>query len=544
LPAVGHSSIADAAGLRYLSKILATAHGESISHRIFRMMHDLDETSIPSGRTSAMGRTVTPAGNLGLLASWETRLAWTAVVLSAVVILGHFVLVLGGGWGGDEFANFARFQHDGFDWFVSRLLHWSPRPSSEAMLYLYWLAVAHWRTPLIAPFLAVLWAMLVGSAVVIAWHRGTPGVLPRFALALTILTMFLLGHRINDVFYWPMGAAPYLLTLVAITLVSFQVTVGDTSQLRARLVCGLGLTVAATSWETGLFFALSFTIAMLLLELPGLARRGFRGLTSSTWYLVPLAIALAETGWVGYVILSVPARGMGQDSLYFHHLWPSLTATLLDMGSALSLGDGSAAGFRGLSSLVVAGLLFLGFLWACRSGFGGRVPWRHMVALISGLIGCFTIITFASYYEYGATVHEPQAAIRQCLIVLVLLAVARLVEPLRRWRLPRIVGPTALIGAICIGMITRGPALISDYRLLPEIREARAQTWRSGLDPTTSTLHYVVPPQGRVLNGLIPWPSGHFVLGAPGTEWWMTGLMNFFGKSGIEFAPLVTNNAR
>ncbi|WP_158928489.1 hypothetical protein [Acidisphaera sp. S103] len=506
-------------------------------------MHDLDETSTLSGKTSATNRMVTPAGDLALPGRWETRLAWAAILLSTVVILAHFVLVLGGGWGGDEFSNFARFQHDGLSSFIARLLHWSPRPSSEVMLYLYSLAVGYWRMPLIAPFLTVLWVMLVGGTVAIAWHRGTPGFLPRLTLALTILTMFLLGHHINDVFYWPMGAAPYLLTVIGITLVSFQVIVGNTSRLGARLVCGLGLTVAATAWETGLFFALSFTIAMLMLELSGLARRQFRGLSSSTWYLVPLAISLAVAGLVGYIIMTVSGRGMGQDSPYFHHFWPSLTATLLDMKSALSLGDGSNAGFRGPSFLVAA-LLFLGFLWACRSGLGARSPWPHTVALFSGLVGCFTIVTFASYYEYGAKVHEAQETVRQCLIVLALLAVARLVAPFCQWRLLRVVGPVALIGAICMGMITRGPALIADYRLVPKIREARAQTWLNGLDPTTATLRYVVPPQGRVLNGLIPWPSGHFVLGASGTEWWMTGLMNFFGKSGVEFVPLVTNSAK
>ena len=466
-----------------------------------------------------------------------------------MAILAHFALVPGGGWGGDEFANFARYQHFGIGWLVFRLLHWSPRPVSEVAIYLYSLAVTHLRMPLITPVLALMWTILIGGTVAVARQHGSPGILPRLTLALTLIAMFLLGHRIYDVFYWPLGTAPYLLNLVSITVVTFQVAAGGVVLPRARLICGTGLAVAATSWETGLFFTLAFTTALLLLELPALARRELRVLRDCGWYLVPLLVSLGVVVLLGYIILSNPARGLDQGGEYFHQFWPSLAATLLSIVPDLSLGDGSPAGIGGPASVVVAALLFLGFIWASRAGFGAAPPWRQMAALCVGLLGCFVLTIFSSYYEYGAQAHEAQTTLRECLVVLGLLAAARIVEPglprlPARWLLPRIMGPIALIGAVAIGMAARTPALIADYSLVPEIREAREQTWQSGLDPATTTLRYVVAPPGQILNGLIPSPPGHFVLGAAKTEWWMTGIMDFFGRTSLEFAPLAATGTR
>ena len=468
------------------------------------------------------------------------------LLLSAVVIVAHFILVFGGGWGGDEFFNFALYRRLGLAWFVIRLLHWSPRPSSDIALYLYSCAVNFWRMPLIAPFLTALWTVLAGGTVAAAWQRGSSGVLPRLALALSVLAMFLLGHRINDLFYWPVGAAPYLLDLAGISVVTFQVVAGGTARPLARLACGLGLILAATGSEAGLFFALAFPVALLLLELPALVQLGLTGLRRDAWYLVSLIVALAVAACLGHIVMTNPSRGIGQGSAYFHHFWPSLVATLQGLGLDLFQSDGSPAGLGILASCMAAALLFLGFCWGCRAGFGARTPWRQMAALIAGLLGCYLLIVFTSYYEYSERVHEPQASFRKCLAVLLLLAIARVVVSCwpAQWRPSHVLGPLALLGAICIGMVARVPGLMADYRLLPELREARALTWQSGLDPATPTLHYVIPPPGRLVTGLFPGPPGHFVLGAPGTEWWMTGLMEFFGKRSLEFAPLPAPGAK
>lgn len=534
----------------------------------------------------------------------EGTLAAAVLLLSCAVILAHLGLVRAGGWGSDEFYNFVRFQHTGLTWFFVRLLQWSPRPASDTLLYLYALAVGHWRMPLIAPFLVVVWSVLIIGTFAAGWQRGSAGLLPRLTVAATVLAMFLLGHRINYLFYWPMGTAPYLLDLTGITVVVFQVVFAGTSRPAGRLACAIGLGVAATSSETGLFFALPFTAAMLLLELPGSQRQRpgqiapitaalviavflayivavnpwqgigdaspyFHNVASapitasseaalavalvftiaaillprpraSGWYLVPLGVSLATGACLAYIVQTNPARGIDQAGAYFHSIPRSLIATLAGILPDLLGGDGSPTGLSTVEWLATACLLFVGFIWGCRRGNLQAVPARQFAALFAGLGGCFVLTIFTSYYEYGTRLHEPQPEFRKCLTVLGLLAAARLVAPLMSWQRMNMVGPAALICAVAIGGIERAPGILGDYRLVPAIREARAATWRSGQDRATDTLRYVEQPRGHLVYGMIPALPGHFILHGPGVDPWMDGLMEFFDKRSIEFSRTAT----
>jgi hypothetical protein len=470
----------------------------------------------------------------------ETSLTRAVLWLSAGVILAHFVLVFGAGWGGDEFFNIAIFRQNGLNWLVVRMLEWSPRPASDFVLYLYALAVNHWHMPLIAPFLATLWGILFASMILAARQPGSPDRAAQTALALSVGAMFLLGHGLNDLFFWPMGAAPYLLDLAGITVVTFQIISGGVARPAGQWACALGLALAATSSETGLFFALIFTVALVILHLLAWPRSSRADSSRQAWFVVPLAISLAVAACLACIVRNNPMRGIDAGSAYFHHFWPSLAATMAFAVPDMFWRDGGPAGIGWPAALVSDALLFAGFVWGCRVAFCNRLPGREMAALAAALLSCFTLTIFTSYFEYSERVHEPQTAFRRCLVVLGLLAAARLAGPIadRRRHLLQRLGPMALLGAIAIGFVLRLPGLMNDYALIPDMRAARTLTWQSGLDPTTATLRYVPPPQGEVLHGLIPSPPGRFVRGAPGIEWWMTGLMDFFNKRGLEFAPL------
>lgn len=532
----------------------------------------------------------------------ETGLAAITFVIACTVIMSHLALVPGGHWGSDEYYNLVRFDQTGMTWLLVRMLQWSPRPASDMLLYLYSLAVARWRAPLIGPFLLATWAILILSAIAAAWQSDRAGRLSRLSVAASVLAMFLLGHRINYLFYWPMGAAPYLLDLTGITVVVFQVVFGGTTRRLGRLACALGLCVAAISSETGLFFSLSFTAALLFLESGGpvwqrpsplvpsviafliamcliyvVAANPWEGIGQASeyfhnvaanritksseaaliaglvfavtsrllplrrpsgWYLIPLGVSLATGACLAYIVQTNPSRGIDQSSRYFHNIPSSLIATLLGISPDFFLGDGSPAGLTSFEWFVTMGLLLLGFAWALRSSLTRPASPREMAALFTGLAGCFILTTFTSYYEYGTQLHEPQPEFRKCLIVLALLAVASLVASRLSWRSLHIAGPAALICALGIGAVERLPALIGDYRLIPSIREARAATWRNGLDPATDTLRYVASPRGHIVYSMIPSPPGHFVLRGPGVDPWMDGLMEYFDKRELEFVPL------
>jgi hypothetical protein len=473
----------------------------------------------------------------------ERNLTWVTVTIAGLVLLAHFVLISGGGWGGDEFQNFADWRLNGPRAFVHRLLTWSPRPSSELTLYAYFWGTEYLKAALITPFLTFLWVLLIGGAVCAVWQRSQPGLLPRLALALATLAMFLLGRPIATLFYWPMGAAAYLLALMGIVVVTFQTLGGRTTSPLGQTACCLGLSLTVTSSEVGLFFVISFTGTLLVLDLAGLIAGRRADFRRALWYLIPLAQTAVMVVWVACMVIANPRRGMGTGSVYFHHFWPSLMATAQGLVSELTLGDGSPSGLGGLTSVTTAVLLLIGFIWGCRAGFRRTVPWRPVAALGVGLSGCYGLSILASYYEYSTQMHEPHNAFRHCVIILLILAIARVVSLMRaaEKRFAPEIGPLALMSAIAIAFAPRVPALIGDYGLLPYIREARAQTWQMGFDPSTKRLRYVVSPQGQVLTGMIPWPAGHFVLGGPDTEWWMTGIMLYFSKSTLE---LVTSPAR
>jgi len=495
----------------------------------------VDESARFVGRTA---RRDSPGDN-GRGVDWETCLSSAVVVLSSLVIMAHMGLTLGGDWGGDEYYQFANWRDVGLSAFRLRLLAWSPRPTSEVVLYFYFCAVNYWRSSLITPFLGILWLLLVTSALAPAWYRGTTGLRPRLAVATTALAMFLLGRRIFELFYWPMGTAAYLLSLVGIVMVTFQTIAGRTASARARLICCIGLLVSATSSEIGLFFVVGYTAAMILLDWIALPRHRAKRVESSAWYLIPFLASLVVAAWILMIVISNPGRGMGDGGIYFHHFWPSLVATLRRLGPELILGDGSPAGLGRNESLVVAGLLFVGFAWGCRTGHAGPVNWRHMMALIAGLSASFGISILSSYYEYGTPGQEQHNAFRHCIVVLLLLTGARIVAAV--WKPSNLamglIGPLALIGAISLPLTSRLPKLVADYSLLPRIREARVETWGTGMDPSAATVRFQLPPNGSVLPHFFPETFGHFVQGAPGTEWWMAGIMAFFHKQALDVVP-------
>ena len=172
------------------------------------------------------------------LATWVAGLA--SSLLGGIVLL-HAALIPGGRWDGDEYFNFAMLREIGWGFAWRRLYQWSPRPVSEAALWLYDGAVTLAGAPLVAPFLALLWAALIGGGVLALWRPRAPGAPWRLAVALAVPAAMLLVRPINEMFYWPMAAAPYLLALAGIVVLTFRLVAGRTATRRDRTICALAL---------------------------------------------------------------------------------------------------------------------------------------------------------------------------------------------------------------------------------------------------------------------------------------------------------------
>jgi hypothetical protein len=145
------------------------------------------------------------------------------------------------------------------------------------------------------------------------------------------------------------------------------------------------------------------------------------------------------------------------------------------------------------------------------------------------LLAAFCTVA-AAYYQFGRLCCQRQETMRGCYLVLaaVCLGAASL-----RWRPAVRIRPAfaaaALLLPVCGLFAARLPALIDAYRAYPQAVQARAATWRSGLQPGTAEMTLVLAPDGSLISNGEFLAPGDYVLG-PGSPWYVAGLLQFFDK--------------
>jgi len=454
------------------------------------------------------------------LSRWVAGLA---SVLFAAIVLAHAALLPRGRWDGDEYLNFAGLRDQGFGFAWRRLYQWSPRPFSEAALWAYDGAVTLAGTPLVAPFLALLWLALVGGGVLALWHPRAPGAPWRLTVALCVPAMGLLASLVTEMFYWPMAAAPYLLSTSGIVVATFRLLADHPTTRRARWVCGLALVLAAGSSETGLFFVLGFSAILVLAE------RRF-----AAWYALPLLLAALLLAEPFAFRVATATQPLVPDQTYFHRLLPSALGALHDIPGEL-FGEPFVPGPGPLWFSVGAALLFLGFCLCLRSGLPDPVPWRYLLALAGGILASALGSMIAALYQYGLLCCGRHYTFRHGLLVLLLLvagrAAARLKLPAQMC--PRIVGPLLLMAAASVGLSPRLPGLIGDVGLLRADMRASAANWATLRDPATAPVFYL-PARGAVVTGL-DWLPGHYT--KDDAPWFVAAMLTYFGRMEVDVVP-------
>ncbi len=487
---------------------------------------DLSADAVPVGRNPA--------------AAWP---AVAAVSILSLIVGLHLALVGAGQWEGDEYYNFAQLRALGPFYFWHRLLHWAPRPVSEALVYAYSWVVNTTGSPLIGAFLAILWLSLIGAALAhVSPTRfdlrrlNRARALPRFLLGAAVLASFLLGHTVAEVFYWPMGAAAYLPTLGATVYVTIAIVDGQLESSRGRAAIAIALIIAAASSEVGAMFAAAFVPALLLFDRARRSAANGCGHLPLGWAIAPFAVS------VGVIALaSIERAGANlallHDSTTLHHFWPSLKAALAQNGLelfALSPDDTSPAAL--LSGLVVRVMMFLGFRWCLRRGDFPGVPGAHVAALIVALlIGGFGSL-LAGYDLFGFFCCLRHETLRECGYVLVLLALAALgLGRPHTWLFERAdwFGPAALVSAALLAFDGRGSALLATYRLYPATIAAREANWANAARPGTEL---TFTDRHTLLTGQLVWPAGHFTRAAA-TPWYISSMLGFFRKESVSIVP-------
>ena len=492
-------------------------------------------------------------------------IALATIAFAAAIILAHALLIPMGSWRVDEYHDFGLFRDRGWSYFVERLLTWSPRPLSETLVGLYFLAEQGLRRQLLVPFLAVMWApLLIGPLLFLRQVRTRGQGLAGAVIATSVLALFLLGHPVAEMLYWPMGAVAYATTLAAIAAIAFQVAAGLWDRPGGRRWGVVFALCAAGSAELGAIFAIYIAIAMIALHLTD--RVGTR--SEARLWLLPLLLGIAVMLLLalgrGRLEEHVIYRGMEPNLRHLGHPLASLHRALSTYAREIVVLSGTEKGLAAFAlGFVVKALAFTGFLGCLvclgydRPGWNqpGRAssdqtspdqtrldrPQRPLLvaAILSLQATIFTSIA-GSYYKFGLVCCERHDTVRQCMIVLTLMAGAALAAAYLPPRRPKLLtaGPGALLLALALLILTiqRAPDLAAAYQARPTIVAIRHDNWNAGTAPG-GWMTFLMAPLPPIVQGMAPPERGIFRQ-SPDTPWLWDLVMTFFRKTTIELKPV------
>jgi len=461
--------------------------------------------------------------------------AAVAGVVLACIVISYAGLIGMGQWQGDEYVQIPLYWQLGFHEYIIRVFGWSPRPVSELVAWLYAEAVEHDHRPDIIPFLAVLWA-IVGLATVVtirpARYRGV--LRYRLLLSLALLAMFLVGHPISELLYWPAGSAAYLPTLAAI-VVAFFLLIDRWRATPGRALAGTAaLLVAAGSSEVGMLFVLCVSAA----RFPALVMQRPGRIAAWLHWAAPVALSIMVLA----VLLSVRA-GVHElpavETPYLHRPIASLLAAVSQTLHGLAMLNGAQADTISLAGVVATLLVrlsfFLGVRWTWQAANLGDEPVQGALGFALACLAAAYAVLVATDYQFGLLCCERHVALRQCFYALAVAALAvGSANGLRR--VPGSIAPLPLVLAALIPFANTGVgALRHDYRLYRTAVASRSSNWAEGMRRDTDAMVFQDAPVGRICHGTNISP-GKYVLGDD-IPWWARGIMLFYGKRELTVRP-------
>jgi hypothetical protein len=461
------------------------------------------------------------------------RNAWAmACVVSSVVVLAYLGLVPLGNWQADEYDVFATLPDTAQAFIRARVEGWSPRPVSELLIYTYGWLVKSRGEPLVHAALIPVWAMLVAGAMAVA-HRNRAG--RRWALVpMALLAMFLLGHPVSELFYWPMGALAYLPSLAAIALVLVANECLNPRRGATWILITLTLIVAAASSEVGAMFVLAF-IAYFACS----AKRREGCVTWRVWVpALGLPAVVAAALLIQLARVRVGNTAEVYDATIAHDFLVALwKAVPRGMREWVALNPARPNGRSLLLGAVAKGLFAVGVYRLSAAHFDVQRQ-RTRLAIAFACLGLVPATIFAAYYQFGAMCCERHSTFRQCMVYVAIVALASWAasrkarkrvgdgdasDPGTAWK-----GPAYLIAAMLVAALPSAGKLVNDYRAYASIAEARRATWISGRSPESS-MTFTPVSTARIVGNDPP-----RILEAPNPDdSWTRAVLGYFKKESL-----------
>jgi len=460
--------------------------------------------------------------------TWFRR-AWALACATCIALwLVYLGLVPLGHWQADEYQTFGSLQESVYEFVRWRISSWSPRPLSEIFIYAYGRLVQASGQPMVIAALLPCWTLLGAVVLFTALRRREHR---QWALVpLAMLPMFLLGHPVADLFYWPMAALAYMPTLAGIILVFVANECLQAQKTSRWVVIGLALVLAASCSEVGSLFVLAFVASW--------ACAGWvaDGRERSLVFLPALGLPALAAGMLLLKLADVRIGHSGEvfgDAGIAHHWTDALAKTVPRAMREWVVLDPSRAHDRSMVlGLATKALFAMGaYRLAGRDGDGSRQRMRFAIALAA--LGMVPATIFAAYYQFGSPCCERHAIFRQCMVYLGLAAAAswtagwsvrhgRKTDP-RPW-----LGPACLLGSLLLAASTSIGKIAHDYGAYSEIAASRDATWRSG--KSAGGVVVLTPVTGARIVGNDPeLAAGVLHKDDP----WTRAVLSYFGKDSL-----------
>lgn len=464
-------------------------------------------------------------------------IVWVAFALPTALLASMLALTPLGLWQMDEYFTISTFGAQGLPSLWDRILIWSPRPVSELLLFGYATVVTRTGLQLTGTFLAALWIGLFAACLLPAvWtrRRSRTGRRRPLLLALTVLTLLVVGHPISEVFYWPQGAGAYLPTIALIAAPVLAMVLGNRWSLTRDALTCLCFSLAALASEVGAFFALAWGGTALGVAIahrwiagsPSLFRRSdvFLALPMLAGLAVIYLLANARFANEAELVNPEVARRLGAS------LWITLTSFPVDVLATDLVAPttgGLLLGIVGKSALLVLSIFIFQRDQAAPPELRLRVASVAVAALVAALFSLF-----AGFFQFGVHCCQRHQTFRSQLLVLAIVATGWLLARSRVSGWFRS-GPQSLIAAASIvAVVASGSqtavAVARDLAHYPQILQARTENWREGVSADTE-MTYRLAHGGEAI-GHVFVPTGTF-LDNDQTPREILAMMRYFRKT-------------
>jgi hypothetical protein len=465
------------------------------------------------------------------------KIIYLIVIFLCVSVLVAYSGFIGLGHWQDEYVSLKDNGSRNASVFIERLLHWSPRPFSEGLIFIYFLLSTKFRQPLIGLALSLPWAALFVGLFGIFLLRYKKIGIDGLVLMLCCGCLFLLAHPVGEMFYWPMAALAYISTLSCFALLFNILLFVGMSRSRVRIMCAVVLVVAAWSTEMGAIFVLVFSVTTLTYQFL-FRHTGRIALRHIAWLLFPVGACFLVLLSLRFGRFGNSGEVMGNPAVA-HHFFISIRWSVSTFVRELVSIDGSGNAIKALILGVISKGMF------CLAAYGltkravstlqvgeARQDWLAILSIACLVTSFLTIV--AAFYQFGMNCCERHGTFRQCLIFIALaagaasLAMRGRTAPIAKKDMSIAPIYCALI-AVLLPLAMSFPAIVSDYKNYHAIRGDREENWAAGIAAGDS-MTVINRPNGRIVGGFQV-PSD--TCASPGECFWREAYADFFKKKVI-----------